>query len=39
MIVGVPKETLPGEKRVALVPDTVAKLVKKKIDVINFIND
>ena len=29
MIVGVPKETCPGETRVALAPDSVATLVKK----------
>src|SRR5688572_3040975 len=28
LVIGVPKETLPGEKRVATVPDVVAKLVK-----------
>ncbi len=28
MIIGVPKETLAGENRVALVPETVAKLIK-----------
>jgi NAD(P) transhydrogenase subunit alpha len=28
MIIGLPKETAPGEHRVALVPDAVAKLVK-----------
>src|SRR5262245_13892108 len=28
MIVGVPKETVPGERRVALVPDLVARLTK-----------
>jgi H+-translocating NAD(P) transhydrogenase subunit alpha len=28
MRIGVPKETAPGERRVALVPDTVARLVK-----------
>ena len=28
MIIGVPKETLTGENRVALVPETVAKLIK-----------
>jgi NAD(P) transhydrogenase subunit alpha len=28
MLIGVPKETAPGEKRVATVPDVVAKLVK-----------
>ncbi len=33
MIVGVPKETFPGEKRVALVPTTVAQLVKGKFTV------
>jgi len=33
MIVAVPKETYPGERRVALVPGVVPQLVKKKIDV------
>ena len=28
MVIGVPSETAPGERRVALVPETVAKLVK-----------
>lgn len=28
VVIGVPKETAPGEKRVATVPDVVAKLVK-----------
>ena len=28
MLIGVPKETAAGEKRVATVPDVVAKLVK-----------
>jgi NAD(P) transhydrogenase subunit alpha len=28
LLIGVPKETVPGEKRVATVPDVVAKLVK-----------
>ncbi len=28
MIIGVPKETLPGENRVAMVPDVAAKLIK-----------
>ncbi len=28
MKIGVPKETMPGERRVALVPETVARLVK-----------
>ena len=34
MKVGVVKETLPGERRVALVPDTVSKLVAAKLDVV-----
>jgi len=33
MKVGVIKETLPGERRVALVPDTVSKLIAAKLDV------
>jgi NAD(P) transhydrogenase subunit alpha len=33
MKVGVVKETLPGERRVALVPDTVSKLVAAKLEV------
>jgi len=33
MRVGVVKETLPGERRVALVPDTVAKLIAAKLEV------
>ena len=33
MKVGVVKETLPGERRVALVPDTVAKLIAAKLEV------
>jgi len=33
MKVGVVKETLPGERRVAVVPDTVAKLVAAKLEV------
>ena len=28
MLVGVPLEALPGEKRVATVPDAVSKLIK-----------
>src|SRR5689334_25360538 len=28
LVIGVPKETAPGEKRVATVPEVVAKLVK-----------
>lgn len=34
MIVGVPKETIPGEQRVALVPELVPKLTKAGLDVI-----
>ena len=34
MIVGVPKETVPGERRVALVPDQVARLVQAKLEVV-----
>jgi H+-translocating NAD(P) transhydrogenase subunit alpha len=33
MRVAVPRETLPGEQRVALVPDSVKRLAAKKIDV------
>ncbi|MBC5810956.1 MAG: Re/Si-specific NAD(P)(+) transhydrogenase subunit alpha [Candidatus Eremiobacteraeota bacterium] len=33
MIIGVPAETAPGERRVALVPETVARLRKLGIDV------
>jgi NAD(P) transhydrogenase subunit alpha len=33
MIVGVPKETVPGERRVALAPDLVAKLIKAGLEV------
>src|SRR2546430_16935519 len=33
MKVGVVRETLPGERRVALVPDTVAKLIAAKLEV------
>ena len=33
MKIGVPKENTPGERRVALVPDSVAKLVKSGFDV------
>src|SRR5512132_1905446 len=28
LLIGVPRETFPGEKRVATVPDVVAKLIK-----------
>jgi NAD(P) transhydrogenase subunit alpha len=34
MIIGVPKETYPGEKRVALVPDTLASLISKGVAVL-----
>ena len=33
MIVGVPRETCPGERRVALTPDAIAALTKVKIEV------
>lgn len=33
MKVGVPKESAPGERRVALVPDTVSRLVKSGLEV------
>lgn len=34
MIAGVPKETLPGERRVALVPELVSKLTKAGLEVV-----
>ena len=34
MRIGVPKETTPGERRVALVPDTVRRMVKAGIEVV-----
>ena len=34
MIVGVPKETFPDERRVALVPELVPKLTKASLDVV-----
>ncbi|MDX1674782.1 MAG: hypothetical protein R3314_08320, partial [Longimicrobiales bacterium] len=34
MKVGVPREVLPGERRVALVPDTVSSLVEDGLDVV-----
>jgi len=34
IIVGVPKETFPGENRVALIPDIVPLMAKKGIDVV-----
>src|SRR5262245_57426369 len=33
MIVAVPKETIPGEKRVAMVPDLVPKLVQAGVEI------
>ncbi len=33
MLIAVPREVVPGERRVALVPETVKRLVGKKIDV------
>jgi NAD(P) transhydrogenase subunit alpha len=34
MIVGVPKETFPGERRVALIPSVVPLLTKKNVEVV-----
>src|SRR3990170_4519117 len=34
MKIGVPRETVPGERRVALVPETVQKLVKAGNEVV-----
>jgi len=34
MIVGVPKESFPGERRVALVPTVIPQLVKAKLEVV-----
>jgi NAD(P) transhydrogenase subunit alpha len=34
MKIGIPKETVPGERRVALVPETVKKLAAKKIETV-----
>lgn len=34
MRIAVPKETTPGERRVALVPDTVRRLVKAEVEVV-----
>jgi len=33
-VIGVPRETFPGERRVALVPDVVATLVKKGFNIL-----
>lgn len=34
MTVGVPSEVVPGERRVALVPEVVGRLAKKQVDVV-----
>jgi H+-translocating NAD(P) transhydrogenase subunit alpha len=34
MIVGVPKESFPGERRVALVPSVIPQLIKAKLEVV-----
>jgi proton-translocating NAD(P)+ transhydrogenase subunit alpha len=34
MKIGIPKETAPGERRVALIPETVRKLAAKKIETV-----
>jgi NAD(P) transhydrogenase subunit alpha len=34
MIVGVPRETFPGERRVALIPSVIASLIKAKAEVL-----
>ena len=34
MKIGVPRELSPGEKRVAIVPETVKRLAAKKIEVV-----
>ncbi|MBU1100916.1 MAG: Re/Si-specific NAD(P)(+) transhydrogenase subunit alpha [Bacteroidetes bacterium] len=34
MVIGVPREVLPGENRVALVPDVASKLIKKGFEII-----
>jgi H+-translocating NAD(P) transhydrogenase subunit alpha len=34
MRIGIPKETAPGERRVALIPETVKKLAAKKIETV-----
>ena len=34
MLIGIPKETFPGERRVAMVPTAVATLAKKGIEVL-----
>ena len=34
MLIGVPRETAPGERRVAMVPDVVKRLTSKGIEVV-----
>ena len=34
MKVGVPRERIPGERRVALVPETVSKLVDEGLEIV-----
>ena len=34
MIVGVPRESFPGERRVALVPATIPNLIKAGLEVL-----
>ena len=34
MKIGIPRETAPGERRVALIPETVKKLAAKKIETV-----
>ena len=34
MVVGVPRETYPGERRVALVPAVISSLLKAGLDVV-----
>lgn len=34
MVIYVPKETCPGERRVAVIPDTVSRLVKKGAEIV-----
>ncbi len=34
MKVGIPKETFPGETRVALIPETVKRLAEKGVEVV-----
>ena len=33
MVLAVPKEVMAGEKRVAMVPDTASKLIKKGFEI------